>query len=82
MINQESHTKALELACLFFNECSNLREIIELMCLDAEAMPNVREMIEGAFLAGYYHDCYTVDSAYACAQAEKCADEFLGEVRK
>lgn len=38
----------------------------------------VRKMLEGAWVAGYYDAGYTHDSAYACAQAEKCADEFLG----
>ncbi len=40
----------------------------------------VRQMIEGAWCAGYYDAGYTHDSGYACAQAEKCADEFLAAV--
>jgi hypothetical protein len=39
----------------------------------------VRDMIESAWLAGYYHSGYTHDSAYACQEATKCADECLGK---
>ncbi|MEY2686856.1 MAG: hypothetical protein RL375_1054 [Pseudomonadota bacterium] len=38
----------------------------------------VRQMLEGAWCAGYWHNGYTHDSAYAEAQAEAVADEFLG----
>jgi hypothetical protein len=38
----------------------------------------VRQMIEGAWCAGYYHDGYKNDGAYASAQAEATADKFLG----
>jgi len=47
MINQESHTKALELACRFFNEVGDLREIIELMCLDAKDAARYRAIRNG-----------------------------------
>jgi hypothetical protein len=38
----------------------------------------VRAMVEDAWCAGYYHDGYKNDGAYASAQAEATADEFLG----
>jgi hypothetical protein len=38
----------------------------------------VRAMVEGAWCAGYYHDGYKNDGAYASAQAEATADELLG----
>ena len=53
-----------------------LYRLRELYAEEAE-QTTVREMIEGAWLAGYYHDGYTHDSAYAIQEATKCADEFL-----
>jgi len=54
---------------------------IEAMQALREAVDNEksqRELIEAAWVAGYYHAGYTHDSAYAQAEAAKCADELLG----
>lgn len=37
----------------------------------------VRIMLEGVWCAGYYHNGYTHDAAWADKMAEKCAEEFL-----